>query len=148
MGWFTSEGRMRQPSMSRAVFLLVGAAAYAFTEFGRFVVRPWVRETGFNDLGLTDTVGNWGGTVVQIFLACAIFNPNRRQSFRIAAFYAAGYVVYEFVQPMLPKGVFDWGDVVGTGVGYLISLLILLSVWRGTESEPHRPKSAQAEGTE
>jgi hypothetical protein len=30
----------------------------------------------------------------------------------------------------LPKGVFDWGDIVGTLIGYGISVLLLAVVWR------------------
>ncbi|MCD6589084.1 MAG: hypothetical protein J7K88_11100 [Candidatus Fermentibacteraceae bacterium] len=40
------------------------------------------------------------------------------------------YVVYEFAQNILSKGVFDWNDVFGTVIGFLISVIILLGVWR------------------
>ena len=85
MGWLSTKGRILEPSTSRMAFFLVGASAFVMTEFGRFVVRPWVRSIGVNDFGLTDTIGNWGGILVQIFLGCAVINPTRQQSCRLAA---------------------------------------------------------------
>ncbi|MCP4571724.1 MAG: hypothetical protein GY838_05175 [bacterium] len=114
----------------RAVFLLLGAGAFAVTEFGRHVLRPLVREHGVDDLGITDSIGNGGGILVQIFLAFAVINPDRRRSFILATVFAAGYIIYEFLQPHLPKGVFDWKDVWGTIIGYVIALPVLALVWR------------------
>jgi hypothetical protein len=114
----------------RAVFLVLGATAFAVTEFGRLVLRPHVREHGIDDLGLTDSIGNSGGILVQIFLAFAIMNPDRKRSYLFATFFAAGYIVYEFLQPHLPRGVFDWNDVWGTLIGYAVALPILALVWR------------------
>ena len=79
-----------------------------------------------------------GSFLVMIFIGCAALNPTREQSFRLAAFYSAGFIVYEFLQPNLPRGVFDWMDVIGTGIGYLISLPILVAVWHvsGPQESP------------
>lgn len=118
----------------RGVFLLLGLGAFAVTETGRFVLRPLFRERGIDDFGLTDSIGNLGGILVQIFLALAILNPDRRRSFIFATVMAAGYILYEFLQPHLPKGVFDWNDVWGTVIGYLVALPILALVWRVTGS--------------
>jgi hypothetical protein len=138
MGWLSSRERLFKTSKTRAAFLLVGAVAFAVTEFGRFVYRPFVRRHAIGDFGLTDSIGNLGGIVVMIFLGCAAMNPTRKQSYRLAAFYAVGFIVYEFLQPFLPKGVFDWNDVVGTAIGFLISLPILAAVWRVSRpGEPH-----------
>jgi len=138
MGWLSSPERLLKPSRPRAAFAVVGAVAFAVTEFGRFVCRPYVRANGIDDFGLTDSIGNLGGIVVMIFLGCAALNPTREQSYRLAAFYAVGFIVYEFLQPILPKGVFDWNDVIGTGFGFLISLPILAAVWRSSRPvEPH-----------
>ena len=114
----------------RIVFLLISITAFAVTEFGRYVCRPYVRTYGLDDWGLTDSIGNLGGIIVQIFLSLAIVNASRKQSFRLALFFSLGYVVYEFLQPVLPKGTFDWNDIIGTGFGYLISLLMLIVIWR------------------
>jgi hypothetical protein len=116
--------------------LLLGGAAFAVTEFGRFVLRPLVRQHGFDDFGFTGSIGNLGGILVMIFLGCALLNPTREQSFRLAAFYSVGFVIYEFVQPILPRGVFDWNDVIGTCIGYLISLPILSGVWHASNPQP------------
>ena len=100
------------------------------TEFGRFTCRRYVRENSINDFGLTDSIGNFGGIVVQIFLGLAIMNSTRKQSYRLAVFFSVGYVVYEFAQPILPRGVFDWNDVFGTVIGFLISVLVISLIWR------------------
>jgi hypothetical protein len=134
MGYFTTRGEFFKPSWSRLAFLVLGAGAFVATEFGRYVYRPHIYAHRINDLGLADCIGNLGGIVVQIFLALAILNPSRRQSYRLAVFFAVGYVVYEFAQPYLPKGVFDWLDVYGTAIGFMISVLLLAVVWRVVES--------------
>jgi len=136
VGWFSSGNRFLKPSRTRVAFLLLGGAAFAVTEFGRFVLRPLVRQHGIDDFGFTGSIGNLGGILVMIFLGCALLNPTREQSFRLAAFYSVGFVVYEFVQPILPRGVFDWNDVIGTCIGYLISLPILAGVWHACDPQP------------
>jgi len=108
----------------------VAALAFFVTEFGRFVYRPYVRRNDINDFGLADSIGNIGGIVVQIFVIIAAYNSTKKQSFRIAPLLAAGYVVYEFLQPVLPKGVFDWKDVYGTLLGLGLSFGILWIIWR------------------
>ncbi len=37
---------------------------------------------------------------------------------------AIGYIIYEILQPYLPKGVFDWIDIYGTLIGGVASLFI------------------------
>jgi hypothetical protein len=128
-GYFTTRSRLMKPSRSRAAFMMITLAAFAVTELGRFVYRPYVNEHSIDDLGLADSIGNLGGIVVQIFLGLAVLNPNRRQGYRLARLFAAGYVLYEFAQPYLPKGVFDWKDVYATVIGWLISLFLMSVVW-------------------
>jgi hypothetical protein len=138
MDFFSTKGRIWKASRSRAIFLLMGIVAFAVTELGRFVYRPYVYQHGISDFGLADSIGNLGGIVVQIFLSLAVLNPTRPQSYRLAVFFATGYILYEFVQPYLPKGVFDWKDVYGTLIGYGISVLLLKVVWRYTEIKVER----------
>jgi hypothetical protein len=136
VGWLSSRDRLLKQSRTRAAFLFLCAAAFAVTEFGRFFLRPLVKQHGIDDFGLTESIGNLVGILVMIFIGCSILNPTREQSFRLAAFYSVGFVIYEFVQPLLPKGVFDWNDVIATGIGYLISLPILTAVWCACDPQP------------
>jgi hypothetical protein len=130
MGWLATPERLLRPGRVRLVFLGVAVMAFFATEFGRFVYRPYVRRHDITDFGLADSVGNLGGIVVQIFLTVAAMNSTKRQSFRIAPLLAAGYVAYEFLQPVLPKGVFDWKDVYGTLLGLCFALGVLWVIWR------------------
>jgi hypothetical protein len=97
-----------------------------------------------SDWGLADSIGNLGGIVVQIFLTIAAFHSTKKQSFIIAPLLAVGYIAYEFLQPILPKGVFDWKDVLGTLIGLAAALVILWIVWRyfGAEAEEHEKPEA------
>ncbi len=149
MGWLATPERFLKPGRVRFGFLCMAALAFFVTEFGRFVYRPYVRRNDISDFGLADSIGNLGGIVVQIFITVAAMNSTKKQSFRIASLLAAGYVVYEFLQPALPKGVFDWKDVYGTLLGLGLSFAILWIIWRifpegGNEpnnSEPSRRMS-------
>ena len=140
MGWLATPNRFLKPGKILFVFLIIGVLAFVVTEFGRHVCRPYVRSHGLNDYGLTDSIGNLGGILVQIFLGCALVNATREQSIRLATFFSLGYVVYEFLQPVLPKGVFDWNDVFGTVIGYFISLPILLVIWWLIPEERRKPE--------
>ena len=88
--------------------------------------RPYVYENGVNDFGIADSMGNLGGIVVQIFFSLAILNSQRRKTFNVIGFLMVGYILYEFLQPYLPKGVFDWKDIFGTIIGGLVSVTVIL----------------------
>lgn len=105
MGWLATPERTVKPSRSWIVFPLIGLVALAATEFGRFVCRPYVQSHGIDDFGITDSVGNLSGIVVTRFLGCTAMNPTKSQSLRLAVFCSFGFVLYEFLQPILPKGV-------------------------------------------
>ena len=92
MGLFTSRERLLKPDKARFVFLFIGAAAFAATEFGKHICRPYFRGNSIYDFGLTDSIGNWGGIIVQIFLGLAIFSSGKRQSYRLAAFFSIGCI--------------------------------------------------------
>ncbi len=138
MGYFSTRRRILETSRSRVAFLLLGIAAFGVTEFGRYIYRPHVRQNNLNDFGLADSIGNLGGICVQIFLGLAFFNATRVQSYRLAVFFAVGYIVYEFVQPYLPKGVFDWKDIYGTVIGFVLSFLLISVVWHVVGSSNDR----------
>jgi len=58
----------------------------------------------------------------------AILNSQGKKVWRVIGFIVIGYILYEILQPYLPRGVFDWKDIYGTLIGGLISLFILLFV--------------------
>lgn len=138
MSWLATPERFLKPSRARFGFLCVAVLAFFITEFGRFVYRPYVRRNDLNDFGLADCIGNLGGIVVQIFITVAAMNSTKKQSFRIAPLLAAGYLAYEFLQPVLPKGVFDWKDVYGTLIGLGLSFAILWIIWQVFPEESTR----------
>jgi hypothetical protein len=88
-----------------------------------------VYRNGIEDLGLADVVGNLLGTVVIIFLQLGAAHATRKQGLRIIALVTGGVVVYELLQPILPRGVLDWKDVVSTVVagGFALGLLLLVT---------------------
>ncbi len=71
-------------------------------------------------------MGNLGGIIVQVFFSLAILNSQKRKAYNVIGFLVAGYILYEVLQPFLPKGVFDWKDIYGTLIGGFVSVLFLL----------------------
>ena len=96
------------------------------TEVGRYVYRPYIYDSGINDYGIADSMGNLGGIVVQVFFSLAILNAQKQRAFNVIGFLVFGYIIYEIVQPYLPRGVFDWKDIYGTIIGGAVSVLVLL----------------------
>jgi hypothetical protein len=111
--------------------LLLSAAAIAFaaTELGRNVYRPWVRQNAVDDLGLADSVGSLGGAAVTVFLLAAIMGRSKTTSLGGAAGAAVGALLYEFLQPTLRSGTFDWNDVIGLVIGSVIALSTVWLIW-------------------
>ena len=135
MGWLGSSERIRQPRKLRLLFLAIAVGSFVVTESVRLGLRPRLRAAGIHDSWLTGSIGNLGGILVQIFVTLAMLNPTRAQSYRLAAFLSLGYVVYEFLQPVLPRGTFDWNDVLATALGFLIAAAILTGIWLVAEPE-------------
>ncbi len=138
-GFFFSRDRLLRFSRFRVACFAVAVLAYLGTEFGRYVYRPYIYRNGIEDFGLADMMGNLGGTVVQIFLYLGLANATRIQSFRIIVGITVGYTVYEFLQPILPRGTFDWLDVWGTIVAGMASVVLLVILHRIL---PERPDQA------
>ena len=123
---FTDQESLRTVDVARLVYAAVAVGAFLLTEAGRNIYRPYIYETGFNDFGIADSMGNLGGIVVQIFASLAILNSQRTKAFNVIGFLVTGYILYEIVQPYLPRGVFDWKDIYGTIIGGIVSALLVL----------------------
>jgi hypothetical protein len=81
-----------------------------------------------NDFGLADSIGNLGGILVQTFIGMTLLNPSRKQGLRLILLFIVGYIVYEILQPFLPRGTFDWMDIYGTLLGGGFGTLIFLGL--------------------
>ncbi len=127
---FTDRESFRTVDLLRLLYAMTAVVAFVLTEAGRSIYRPYIYRNEINDFGIADSVGNLGGIVVQIFLSLAILNSQKRKAFHVIGFLVVGYILYEIVQPYLPKGVFDWKDIYGTLIGGLVSLVFLLLLRR------------------
>ncbi len=143
MGWLATSERFLKPARVRLGFLSVAVLAFLVTEFGWFIYRPYVRRNDISDFGMADSIGNIGGIVVQIFITIAALNSTKKQSFRVAPLLAIGYIIYEFMQPVLPKGVFDWKDVYGTLIGLGLSFVMLWIIWRICPERANEPERSE-----
>jgi glycopeptide antibiotics resistance protein len=124
--FFLDKEKIKTIDLFRIIYFLTFLIAFALTEFGRYVYRPFIYENNINDFGIADSMGNLGGIIVQLFFGLTIFNSTRKKGLRLIAFFVLGYILYEILQPVLPKGVFDWKDIYGTIIGGLLGLLLFL----------------------
>ncbi len=121
---FTDKNAIKTIDLFRVIYIIVAILAFLLTEAGRYIYRPYIYNNGINDFGIADSIGNLGGIVVQIFFMLAILNSPRKKVFNVIGFVTIGYIIYEILQPYLPKGVFDWKDIYGTFIGGVVSLFI------------------------
>ncbi len=124
--FFIDIEKIRTIDTLRIIYFISFLIMFCITEFGRFVYRPFIYKNNLNDLGIADSIGNSGGIIVQILFGLTVFNPSKRKGIRLIIFFIMGYIVYESIQPLLPKGVFDWQDIYGTLIGGTIGLIIFL----------------------
>lgn len=118
---FTSTEKLRTIDIRRVIYVVALILSFIVTEIGRHVYRPIIYQNGINDFGLADSIGNIGGIIAQVFLGLALMNPNLKQGFRVIGFLIIGYIAYEIIQPILPKGTFDWKDIFGTILGGVLA---------------------------
>jgi len=116
--------RLLTCSRGRIVNLLIAAVAFALTEIGRCVYRPYVYSHEIDDLGVADTMGNHLGTVALVYVTLAISHATRRDGLVMMAVIVPGLILYEFVQDQLAGSTFDPRDVVATLVGGALSAAI------------------------
>ena len=122
---FGDSDRIFEFSRYRIAYAVLSAAAFLLTEFGRLVYRPYKYRAGFDDFGIADTVGNSLGVITQIFLLLAFMHSSRRQGLHVIAFVTCGYIVYEFLQPILPRGTFDMKDILAAIIGAVAAVGLL-----------------------
>ncbi len=123
---FTDREAIRSIDVHRVLYAIAAVVAFLLTEAGRAIYRPYIYENGINDFGIADSMGNLGGIVVQVFFSLAILNSQKGKAFNVIGILVAGYILYEIIQPYLPRGVFDWKDIYGTIIGGLIAAIVLI----------------------
>ena len=125
---FLERDRLRTIDTFRIIYLVIFIISFALTEIGRFIYRPYIYENKINDFGIADSIGNSLGIIVQIFFGLTILNSGVKKGLRLIFLFIFGYILYEIVQPLLPKGVFDWLDIYGTLIGGLAGLVLFLLI--------------------
>lgn len=124
--FFIDKERIRTIDTFRVTYFLLSLFFFLLTEIGRNIYRPFIYENHIDDFGIADSIGNLGGILVQIFFGLAIFNSQLIKSIRLITCFILGYILYEIIQPILPRGVFDWRDIYGTLIGGIIAVLLLI----------------------
>ena len=138
---FTDLEHFRTIDVRRIIYFITFGLSFVLTELGRFHYRPYIYENNINDFGLADSMGNLGGILVQVFFGLALFNSPKKKGFNLILFFVLGYILYEIVQPLLPKGVFDWLDIYGTVLGGVIALgfyMIINALVKNSNKVIHR----------
>lgn len=125
---FIDKEKIKTIDTFRIYYFGLFVLSFLLTEIGRYVYRPFIYNNKIDDWGLADSIGNWGGILVQIFFGLSIINPSKKKGIRLILFFVLGYIAYEIIQPILPKGTFDWKDIYGTLIGALLGLLIYLTI--------------------
>ncbi len=126
--FFSDKEKIRTIDTFRIIYFVTFLISFGLTEIGRFIYRPFIYENAINDYGIADSIGNSGGIIVLIFFALTIYNSIKKKGLRLIAFFVIGLILYEIIQPFLPKGVFDWQDIYGTLIGGMIGLLLFLLI--------------------
>ena len=126
--FITDKASIKTIDSKRIIYFVIAVSFFFLTEIGRNIYRPFIYTNDIDDYGIADSIGNSGGIIVQIFFMLVILNSPRKKVFRVIGFIVIGYILYEILQPYLPRGVFDWKDIYGTLIGGVISLFVLFIV--------------------
>ena len=111
---FIKRERLLRFDRTRLLYFLLFAIFFALTEIGRDIYRPYIYANGINDFGIADTVGNFFGTITQIYFMLFLLYPTYENGLWFFPFFVIGYSVYEIAQFFMPGSYFDWKDIVAT----------------------------------
>ena len=120
-------------SRRRTAYVLVFLVAFVMTEAGRNLYRPFVYRSGWNDLGIADTMGNHLGAVTLVFFILAVMHATYHEGLIVVGVVTFGYIAYEFTQPLLPGSTADTKDAVASVVGGVASWWLLRWTCRRAE---------------
>ena len=126
--FFIDKEKLRTIDTVRIIYFFTFLFSFILTKFGQTTYRSYIYENKIEDFGIADSIGNSGGILVQIFFGLAILNPSRKKGLRLIVFFILGYILYEFAQLILPKGVFDWQDIYGTLIGGVVGIFVFLLI--------------------
>ena len=150
MDFFWNNERLFKLSRARGAYAVTFVAFLLITEVGRRVYRPYMYRTGIDDFGGADTFGETLVMLtqiflilIQIFLYLSLANATRRQGFRIIGVVSLGYIAYEVLKPIVPKGEIDWKDVMAIGIAGVIASLLLITIQLLFPAKP-KSKAKQA----
>ncbi len=132
---FTDKDAIKTIDIFRILYFFIAVIAFLVTEAGRYIYRPFIYENRINDHGIADSIGNSGGIIVQIFFMLAFLNSPPQKVFNVIGFVTIGYIIYEILQPYLPKGVFDMKDIYGSLIGGGICVLIWLVIKKAVKNK-------------
>ena len=126
--FFTDKLSFKTIDTFRITYFITFITTFILTEIGRYIYRPYIYSNNIDDFGIADSMGNSGGIIVQIFFGLTLLNPPKNKAPRIIVFLTFGYIVYEILQSILPKGTFDWLDIYGTLIGGVLASILFLII--------------------
>lgn len=126
--FFIDIEKIRTIDTIRIIYAITFIISFIITKIGQTTYRSYIYENQIDDCSIADSTGNSGGKLVQIFFGLAILNPSRIKGLRLIVFFILGYILYEFAQLILPKGVFYWQDVYATLLGGILGILIFILI--------------------
>ena len=135
-------------SRRRTAYALLFVLAFAMTEAGRYLYRPFVHAAGWHDLGIADTMGNHLGAITLVFFILAVMHASYREGLIVVAVVTVGYIAYELVQPVLPGSTADVKDAVASVAGGTVSWWLLRCTCRHTKmpGDPWRRDEMRSDG--
>lgn len=118
------------PTSKRISLLIAGFLAVVLTHFGAYMYR----EASLGDARLSSSLAgsapSFGGTVGTMLLFSGLFANTPVAAMRAAFGVGVGCLMYEFIQPIVRTGVFDWFDVLAIFVGLVVGMLVVLVIVR------------------